>query len=144
MVFKLPTKQQLIKRSVEINYRARIKGHDEIVDYWDLWKLLARSKGHCEWCCKELNSYFAFDHILPYRVDGASNSFGNLAVSCASCNSRKSERHPATWAMILSVEGIISPLVIQTIDKFGLEPLRQLCMFQSEEIIEHFILKRIA
>jgi hypothetical protein len=144
MVFKLPTKQQLIKRSVEINYRARIKGHDETVDHWDLLKLLARSKGHCEWCCKELNSYFAFDHITPYRVFGATNTADNLAVTCASCNSRKSERHPAAWAMILYVMGNRSLLVINTIDKYDLEPLRQLCMFRSDDDIEQFILKRIA
>jgi 5-methylcytosine-specific restriction endonuclease McrA len=144
MVFTLPSKEQLVQRSTDINYRARIKGHEERVDHWDLLKLLARSKGQCEWCCKELNDYFAFDHILPYRVFGTSNTAGNLAVSCASCNSRKADRHPAAWAMILYVGGLRSTLVINTIDQYELEPLQQLCMFKSDDYIEKVILKRIA
>jgi 5-methylcytosine-specific restriction endonuclease McrA len=53
-------------------------------------KILARTKGHCYYCDKNLNASFDWqvDHIWPYRY-GGSEDLVNLVPSCKSCNGEK-------------------------------------------------------
>lgn len=143
MIQEFPSILNLRIRANSINFRARERELNETISAWDLLSLIARSKGCCEWCGKKLPKKFAFDHICPYRVYGATNTKANLAVSCISCNSRKADRHPASWAMSLCLSGKRTRLIESTIDKYDLDRLVQLCMFKSEADIDAIILKRV-
>jgi HNH endonuclease len=51
----------------------------------------ARASQHCEYCLAPeavINLEFEVDHIVPQKVGGP-DEFGNLALSCRSCNLRK-------------------------------------------------------
>lgn len=144
MIQKIPSMEKLRNRANTINHRARQRQLIEKVSAWDLLALLARSKGCCEWCSKPLGEKYAFDHISPYRVYGATNTKSNLAVSCISCNSRKADKHPASWTMVLYISGRRTKLVEMIMDLYNLDRLVQLCIFKSDEDIDRIILKRVS
>lgn len=144
MIQKIPSIEKLRSRANTINHRARQRQLTEKVSVWDLLFLIARSKGCCEWCSKSLGEKYAFDHICPYRVYGATNTKSNLAVSCISCNSRKADKHPASWAMSMYISGKRTKLIERIMDMYNLDRLVQLCIFKSDEDIDSIILKRVS
>lgn len=59
----------------------------------DIERLYAEQDGLCRWCSEPLSDGFEVDHVIPLSR-GGSNSPENLAVTCMSCNRRKSSLLP--------------------------------------------------
>lgn len=61
----------------------------------DIERLYAEQDGLCRWCSEPLTDGYEIDHVIPLSR-GGSNSPENLAVTCSSCNRRKSSLLPFT------------------------------------------------
>jgi 5-methylcytosine-specific restriction endonuclease McrA len=61
-------------------------------------ELLRRDKHQCQYCGS--NKHLTIDHIFP-RSRGGKDSWENLAIACAGCNSRKGNRTPEEAGMHL-------------------------------------------
>lgn len=95
---------------------------------------ILESGGRCEWCGAELlGSEFELDHAFSLRQRG-SNDGGNLVVACPSCNRRKAEKHPARFAAeMLKETGVTTPLISRLLQRYDIEELRQLNLFDEDE-----------
>jgi 5-methylcytosine-specific restriction endonuclease McrA len=61
-------------------------------------ELLRRDRHQCQYCGS--NKHLTIDHIIP-RSRGGKDSWENLVIACAGCNSRKSNRTPEEAGMHL-------------------------------------------
>jgi 5-methylcytosine-specific restriction endonuclease McrA len=61
-------------------------------------ELLRRDKHQCQYCGS--NKHLTIDHIFP-RSRGGKDSWENLAIACAGCNSYKGNRTPEEAGMRL-------------------------------------------
>ncbi len=63
-------------------------------------KILARTKGHCYYCDKNLSEILEWqvDHMWPYRF-GGSEDLVNLVPSCKSCNEEKWSHLPPRFLL---------------------------------------------
>lgn len=61
-------------------------------------ELLKRDKHQCQYCGS--NKHLTIDHIFP-RSRGGKDSWENLAIACAGCNSYKGNRTPEEAGMHL-------------------------------------------
>ncbi|MGE0541220.1 MAG: HNH endonuclease [Dehalococcoidia bacterium] len=59
----------------------------------DIERLYAEQGGLCRWCSCSLDTGYEIDHVIPLSR-GGSNGPENLAVTCTSCNRRKSASLP--------------------------------------------------
>lgn len=71
-------------------------GDIKVIILWEkAWK--ARKSVACYWCKAEAHPRgFHSDHIIALSI-GGSHEISNLCVSCATCNSRKSDRTLDSW-----------------------------------------------
>lgn len=69
-----------------------------------------RDSGRCQYCCKPLTfSISTVDHVVP-RSRGGKNTWSNLVLSCASCNTKKGSMTPSEAGMtLLRKEGYTAP-----------------------------------
>lgn len=59
-------------------------------------KLFKRQKGKCPCCHKLLGKDFHLDHIMPLAL-GGKNEDGNMQLLRATCNLKKSAKHPVNY-----------------------------------------------
>jgi 5-methylcytosine-specific restriction endonuclease McrA len=70
------------------NRRARMYGADGQIGYETVLELWRR-----EPACVDCGEGRGVDHVIPF-IRGGSNTSGNLANRCRSCNARKGRRLP--------------------------------------------------
>ena len=72
--------------------------------------IFERDKAKCQYCSKDLSfSHSTVDHIVP-RSRGGKNTWSNLVLCCAPCNSKKGNKTPVEAGMtLLSKEGYTVP-----------------------------------
>jgi 5-methylcytosine-specific restriction endonuclease McrA len=63
----------------------------------DILDLFVLQRGKCAICKCSIKSGYHVDHIMPLKL-GGHNSRSNLQLLCASCNVRKSCKHPIDFA----------------------------------------------
>ena len=124
----------LEKYAAAMNGRAKRYGAPGKLTASLLRDRIMESGGRCEWCGADLlDSDFELDHAVSLR-QGGSNDGGNLAVACPPCNRRKAEKHPARFAAEMLVEtGQATPLISRLLNRYDIEELRQLDLFDEEE-----------
>lgn len=63
----------------------------------------AKTRGYCYYCGDSLNPWtnFAIDHIRSL-ARGGTNALPNLAPVCRACNSRKGDKHPEEFRLVLA------------------------------------------
>lgn len=77
--------------------RARVRNAPTFdVSERDIKRMLARHGGKCAYCSISLADGYHVDHVLPVSL-GGSNSIGNLAPACATCNVSKSNYFLSEW-----------------------------------------------
>lgn len=90
---------ELKRYTASINQRAKALGLKEQVTVVELRSCILDSRGRCGWCeVSVVNADFEIDHIISLSKSGA-NTAENLVVACSACNRRKSEMHPARFAL---------------------------------------------
>ena len=95
---------ELRKYAGAMNARAREYRAKGILTEVLLRSLILESAGKCAWCGRGLlKQEFEIDHIQALRW-GGTNSYGNLAVTCVSCNRRKAEKSAIKFALELASE----------------------------------------
>ena len=67
--------------------------------------LLARQKGRCVYCRRELGESYQVDHRMPLAL-GGSNNLDNLQALCKRCNLKKHAKHPDQFAREMIGEAI--------------------------------------
>lgn len=90
-----PEKKRLIKR-VAAARRRNAPGKFTSQDVRDLLKL-QKHKCAYAFCRASLKAGFDVDHIVPIAL-GGSNDRRNIQLLCEPCNTRKSAKHPVTFA----------------------------------------------
>jgi len=66
--------------------------------------LFARDRGCCQYCGKKLSlKDCTIDHVLP-KSRGGKNTWGNIVISCLSCNTYKGNNIPKEKGMDLLTE----------------------------------------
>jgi 5-methylcytosine-specific restriction endonuclease McrA len=72
--------------------------------------IFERDKAKCQYCTKTLTfAKSTVDHVVP-RSRGGKNTWSNLVLCCANCNTRKGSMTPSEAGMtLLRKEGYTSP-----------------------------------
>ena len=70
---------------------------DKTVNEESVNGLLEKQDGMCPYCGDDIRGSFHMDHIMPLSRGGVS-TLSNLQLTCGSCNHRKSDKHPDTFA----------------------------------------------
>ena len=124
----------LKKLAQSMNSRAKKEGKSGRLTIEGLRHRIYASAGKCEWCTVSIvNQAFEVDHIIPlYRAGG--NAPDNIAVSCPSCNRRKSAKHPARFAQeTYARTSIMTPLIDRVLQYYQLDPTSQLSLFDAPD-----------
>ena len=124
----------LEKYAAAMNARAKQYGATGKLTVSALRDRILQSGGRCEWCGEELlDSDFELDHAFSLRQRGSNNG-DNLVVACPSCNRRKADKHPARFAAeMLREAGVTTPLISRLLQRYDIEELRQLNLFDEDE-----------
>lgn len=90
---KNPEKYSAYRRAVVGRRRAAVKSGDKppVIAKW----ILDQPKS-CKWCGAECANNYQIDHIIPV-ARGGTHTIDNLAISCPSCNHRKSAKTLDRW-----------------------------------------------
>jgi 5-methylcytosine-specific restriction endonuclease McrA len=127
-------KTSALKRyAMAINLRARnLNAHGDITPEM-LQSLILDSGGCCAWCGVTIAGRdFEIDHILALSR-GGSNTVDNLAVTCAPCNRRKSDKHPARFALeIAATHEPLTPLIRHLLAVHGQDAQHQPPLFGDD------------
>lgn len=126
--------EELARYTRSFNQRARTHGVTRQLESADLQDLILASGGQCAWCgVNLLQQPFELDHIIPLAM-GGKHATTNLTVSCPTCNRQKATQSPAQFASGLIVQrGTITPLVQRVLDHYGIVPVRQKSLFETED-----------
>lgn len=84
----VPLREAAVRCAMTANRRARMYGADGQIGYetvLELWRVQP--------VCVDCGEGRGLDHVIPF-IRGGSNTSGNLANRCRSCNSRKGRRLP--------------------------------------------------
>jgi 5-methylcytosine-specific restriction endonuclease McrA len=85
---EVPIREAAVRCAATANSRARMYGVDGQIGYETVLELWRR-----EPVCVDCGEGRGLDHVIPLSR-GGSNTSGNLANRCRSCNSRKGKRLP--------------------------------------------------
>lgn len=78
-------------RAIRYRRRARERAAKGSVEAAQLRQMYEDQDGLCAYCERELHGKFDADHMVPLSR-GGSNNWDNIALACASCNSRKNTK----------------------------------------------------
>lgn len=125
---------ELKKYADALNHRAKARNAPGRITVELLRSRILESAGKCEWCNAGIvNQEFEIDHIISLSKYGH-NTVDNLAVACPSCNRRKSEKHPASFAQEIAAQhGTQTPLIKRVLAHFGMEIQTQTRFFALED-----------
>lgn len=117
-----------------MNHRAKQANHAGRLSITDLRHRIYASGGQCEWCTVSiLKQPFEVDHIIAI-VRGGSNLPENIAVSCPTCNRRKSDKHPARFAQeTYARTGILTALIQRVFAYYEVEGQIQKSLFEETD-----------
>jgi DNA-binding Lrp family transcriptional regulator len=87
---------------------------------------LKREGSRCFYCLLELRSNWVLDHVVP-RVNGGTNSFRNVVVSCHECNAAKQASSAEDFLRSLRRRGILRSPEFDA-RKLALERLKSGCI----------------
>ncbi|MCY4466544.1 MAG: HNH endonuclease signature motif containing protein [Chloroflexi bacterium] len=112
--------------------RATLAGAAGEVSATMLRDRILESGGRCEWCGRNLvGAEIELDHVVSL-AQGGGNTPVNLVVACPDCNRRKSQKHPARFAVeIFSETGVRTDLVARVLAHYRVEASRQLPLFSA-------------
>jgi len=115
-----------------MNQRAKAKGINGTILIAHLQDVINSSGGTCAWCGKGIvNEAFEIDHIESLDKGGM-HHIDNLAVTCISCNRRKSTKSPVKFAHeIYSETGKKTWLIKKLSDEYGLNLKVQRGLFDT-------------
>lgn len=124
---------ELEKYAAALNARARQVGSRGHITVDILRGRILESGGNCEWCGTAIvHQDFEIDHILALRNHGG-NTPDNLATACPNCNRRKSDKHPARFALEIYAEtGVQTSLIKRILDFYDMQPKHQQSLFGDE------------
>lgn len=124
----------LKKYASTMNHRAQEVNAKGIISPEILREVILDSRGKCAWCDRNLvNQDFEIDHITAL-VNGGDNTARNLALTCISCNRRKSEKHPAKFALeIVAETGIQTTFTQSILDQHNIKPQQQQSLFDDAD-----------
>jgi 5-methylcytosine-specific restriction endonuclease McrA len=116
-----------------INQRARAMGAKGRITVEELRTRILESGGKCEWCGASLvGADFHIDHLLSLSQHGQ-NTPDNLVIACPSCNRRKAEKHPSTFALEMVAEtGRKTPLIQRILDHYQIDAPVQRSLFDED------------
>jgi len=98
-----------------------------------LRSLILDSGGKCAWCDAGLvKQEFEIDHVLAL-VQGGANTYANLAVTCVTCNRRKGDKSPLTFALEqVARNGVQTALIRRILDENDADAAHQPSLFGDE------------
>ncbi len=89
------------------NYTARKKAADGRHDHATIIQMYDDQQGLCAYCETVLFGTYHVDHVVPL-CRGGSNDWGNLAVTCPTCNLSKGAKTPLQFLKTLGYNVVIS------------------------------------
>lgn len=84
-------------RQAKRNHKALKRGADGTHTLDEVQALLVKQKRRCANCRNSIRKGYHVDHIVPL-VRGGGNDIANIQLLCPTCNLKKSDKDPITWA----------------------------------------------
>lgn len=93
-VYDMPAVIRMLTGRITSGNKVRLNKHN-------LW---CRDKGRCQYCDQALpKTSMTYDHVMP-KSRGGKTTWGNIVLSCVSCNQKKGNRTPTEAGMRLAIE----------------------------------------